>query len=62
MRCGGGSLVIYLVFGRFLVVRMTEILSCLRVQSLTTICRRIGSHALALDAFDEVCDRMHFRP
>ena len=62
MRCGGGSWVIYLVFGRFLVVRTTEILSCLRVQSLTAIRRRICSHTLALDAFYKVRDRVHLRP
>ena len=36
--------------------------SCLRVQGLTTVRGCVRGNALALDAFDEVSDRMHFRP
>lgn len=44
------------------MVRASEVLSCLRVQGLTTIRRCVRRYALALDAFDEVRDRVHFWP
>lgn len=32
------------------------------MQGLPTVCRGVYGHTLTLDAFNEMCDRVHFWP